>query len=97
MMKTLAANNNALINYKPCYMCSIIGQGLTIEKEAREKGTNPEFQKFTLASAIVQDSLAHRILGNFVIKVQRPAVPTRLFTSTEDALKWFDELKQEKQ
>lgn len=97
MMKTLADSNNALINYKPCYMCSIIGQGLTIEKEAREKGTDPEFQKFTLASAIVQDSLAHRILGNFIIKVQRPTVPTRLFTSTEDALKWFDELKQAKQ
>ncbi len=97
MIKELAENNNRMINFRPCYMCSIIGQGLTIEKEAREKGTDPELQKYTLASAIVQDSLAHRILGNFIITVQRPTVPTKLFTSTQDALKWFDELRKETQ
>ncbi|MBL7897809.1 MAG: hypothetical protein JNJ99_04685 [Crocinitomicaceae bacterium] len=95
MIQELAEHNNKMINYQPCFMCSVIGQGLTIEKEAREKGTDPDMQKYTLASAIVQDSLAHRILGNFIIMVQRPTVPTKLFTSTADALKWFDELRKE--
>jgi hypothetical protein len=85
---------NAMINYIPCYMGAIVGAGLTIEKEVRELGTTQEMLKYTKASAIVQNSLAHRILANFVIRVQRPMVPTRAFTDITDALNWFDKLRE---
>lgn len=97
MIKVVLEHTSKLINSNACYTCSIIGQGLTVEKEAREKASEPEFQKYTLASAIVHNSLAHKILGNFIVTVQRPAVATKLFTSTQDALKWFDELRKENQ
>lgn len=85
---------NKLINYKPCYMCGVIGAGLTIEKEAREKGTTPEMLRYTKASAIVQNSLAHKIIANFIISVQRPSVITKTFTSLTEALNWFDKLRE---
>lgn len=74
-------------------MCGVIGAGLTIEKEAREKGTTPEMLRYTKASAIVQNSLAHKIIANFIITVQRPSVVTKTFTSLVDALNWFDKLR----
>lgn len=93
MVVELANQTNAMIGYKPCYMCAVIGQGLTIEKEVREKGSTPEMLRYTKASAIVQNSLAHRILANFIIRVQRPIVPTRSFSKVEDAIAWFDHFK----
>lgn len=84
---------NKLIDYKPCYMCGVISAGITIEKEAREKGTTPEMLRYTKASAIVQNSLAHKIIANFIISVQRPSVITKTFTSVKDALDWFDKLR----
>lgn len=88
---------NKLIGYKPCYMCSIIGSGITIEKEVREKGTTPEMQRYTKAAAIVQNSLAHRILANFIIRVQRPPVATKAFNNLDDALTWIQKLKESSQ
>lgn len=75
-------------------MVAVVGAGLTIEKEVRELGTTQEMLKYTKASAIVQNSLAHRILANFVIRVQRPTVATRAFTDITDALNWFDKLRE---
>jgi len=93
MVQQVAKETNEMINYKPCYMCSIVGEGLTIEKEVREHGTKAEMLTYTKASAIVQNSLAHRIIANFIIRVQRPPVPTRAFNNKEDALAWFDKLR----
>ena len=94
MLLEIASVTNKMTGYTKCYMCTVVAPGLTIEKEAREKGTNPEIQKYTKAGAIVQNSLAHRILGNFIIKVQRPPVPTRLFSSVSDALNWFKKMRE---
>jgi len=93
MVQQVAKETNALINYIPCFMCSIIGAGLTVEKEVREKGTKPDMLAYTKASAIVQNSLAHRIIANFIIRVQRPPVPTKAFNNQEEALAWFDKLR----
>ena len=84
---------NKLTGNKACYMCSVIGNGLTIEKEVREKGVTPEMLKYTKAAAIVQNSLAHKLLANFIIRVQRPQSITKAFSTKEAALKWFDELR----
>jgi hypothetical protein len=41
-----------------------------------------------VCALVVTTSLIARALGNFVITVSRPAFPTRLFESTDDALVW---------
>lgn len=93
MVQQVAEVTNKLIDFTPCFMCAVIGSGITIEKEVREYGSKPEMLKYTKASAIVQNSLAHRIIANFIIQVQRPPVPTKSFESIEDALTWFDALR----
>lgn len=96
MVKHVAELTNSMIEFKPCFMCSVIGSGLTIEKEVRENGTRPEMQQYTLASAIVQNSLAHKILANFIIKIQRPIAPTKSFTKLQDALDWFESFRNKR-
>ena len=70
-------------------ICSIIPRDLTITKEAREYGSTKEANPYTAATAIVLSSLAHRILGNFIMRVQRPHMPFRLFANSDEALKWL--------
>jgi len=97
MIQQVAKETNEMINYKKCFMCSVIGEDVTIDKAVREKGTTPEALAYTKASAIVQNSLAHRILGNFIIKVQRPSVPTKLFNDIHVALTWLNKLRLQEQ
>lgn len=97
MLQQVAKEANELTGYKKCYMCSVIGEGLTIDKEARDNGTKPEIQAYTKAAAIVLNSLAHRIIANFIVKVQRPPVPTRSFNTLEDGLGWLNRLKIQEQ
>ena len=97
MLQQVARETNELTDYKKCYMCSVIGEGLTIEREARDKGTKPDIQAYTKAAAIVQNSLAHRIIGNFIIRVQRPVAPTKLFNRLDEALEWLRRLRLQEQ
>jgi hypothetical protein len=54
----------------------------TITKDARDA--------FAIGSPV------NRLLGNFFLSVSKPGVPTRLFTSKEDALVWLSTFKKEK-
>jgi hypothetical protein len=68
---------------------NLVPESLNLTKEAREFGIKKEVNQYTSASAIVLSSLAHRILGNFIMKVQKPAMPFKLFTSEEVASEWL--------
>jgi hypothetical protein len=63
--------------------------GLSVSKEVREWGVTELANEYTLSSAIVCNLLSHRILGNFLIKVQRPPVPTKMFNNVDDAIVWL--------
>jgi hypothetical protein len=63
----------------------------TISKEAMEYASRPECYKDLIAQAIVTDSLANRLVGNFIIKFHKPTSPTRLFSKMEDAEAWLRE------
>ena len=64
---------------------------VTLTKEAREWSANPELHKNLIAQAIVINSLANRIVGNFIIRFHKPKAPTRLFSSMEKAKEWLQE------
>jgi hypothetical protein len=44
-----------------------------------------------LAMALVVNSTANRLIGNFYINFNKPKVPTKLFSTEEKALKWLEE------
>jgi hypothetical protein len=76
---------------------------IDISSEARKYGSNPDIQKNLIAQAVLVNSLATRIAGNFFIRFNKPPKPTRIFTNAEDAMSWLlykkkefeDSLKQE--
>lgn len=63
--------------------------GLSVSKEVREWGVTNTANRYTLTSAVVCNQLSHRIIGNFLIKVQKPPRPTKMFSKYEDAIEWL--------
>lgn len=63
--------------------------GLSVSKEVREWGVTNTANKYTLSSAIVCNLLSHRIIGNFLIRVQKPPRPTKMFSKYEEAVEWL--------
>ncbi|MFI5148728.1 MAG: hypothetical protein ACHQRM_03280 [Bacteroidia bacterium] len=68
---------------------------VTITKEAMAFGSGKEANENLIAQAILVNSLANRLLGNFMIKIHKPLSPTRLFSNEEEAMKWLREQMKE--
>ena len=75
-------------------ICNLLPDGLTVTKEAREMGLQEQFNTYTAATAIVLNSLAHRIIGDFIIKIQRPKMPFKMFNSEYDAYQWLSKYSE---
>lgn len=73
------------------YHCAFIKAlgNIDISSEARKYGSNPEIQNKLIAQAVLVNSLATRIAGNFYIRFNKPPKPTRIFTNAEDAMSWL--------
>jgi hypothetical protein len=62
---------------------------INITKEARERLGSPEYQKSIVAQAIVVNSLANRIIGNFMIRMNKALSTAKLFSDETSARKWL--------
>lgn len=72
------------------------GRYTDISKEAREFSSQPGINSETLATAVIVQSLAHRIIINFMINFTRQqAMKMRMFDNKEKAIDWLLKLKQE--
>lgn len=49
--------------------------------------------KYRIADAFLVNSLSMRLIANFFIKVTKPKIATRLFTSEIEAVKWLENAK----
>ncbi len=67
---------------------------INIDKEARKYSAREEGNRFTLADAFVLQSLALMIIGNFYLKIDKPIRPTRMFSNTDNAVKWLQTFLQ---
>ncbi|MDG1477554.1 MAG: hypothetical protein P8Q14_10445 [Vicingaceae bacterium] len=71
------------------------GHFTSVSKQARELMTSAEIENKRIASAFVINSLSQKILGNFYLKVNKPNVPTKLFSDKGKAIIWIkEELKK---
>ena len=68
---------------------------VVVSRESREWGSTEEGQKNLIAQAIVVNTLANRIVGNFIIKFHKPIAKTALFTDERNALAWLIEQKRQ--
>jgi hypothetical protein len=60
--------------------------------ELRELIASDTFTQLRFATAICTQSLAGKIIGNFFIKVNKPASPTKIFSSEKLAFEWLTHL-----
>lgn len=66
-----------------------------ITPEARTQFACKEYTDVRVGAAIVTNSIANKIIGNFFIKFNKPASPTRIFSDELTAIEWLrDRIKQ---
>ena len=62
----------------------------SISKEAREFSAKPEINSTTKATAIISNSLADRILINFIVKFTKNySVKMKIFDNKQKAIEWL--------
>ena len=62
---------------------------ISIDKEARAYLSSLDGTQGIKAAAILSEVAATAIIGNFIIQVNKPHIPVRLFINRERALGWL--------
>jgi hypothetical protein len=63
----------------------------SLAREARRYYASEEAARVASAVAIIVGTPVSRVLGNFYLGLSNPHLPTRLFSSEDEALKWLKE------
>lgn len=64
---------------------------ISFSLEARRVAASEEFKGNTIAKALLFRSLGQRIIANFYLKINKPAIKTKLFNNREKAIDWLRE------
>jgi hypothetical protein len=67
----------------------------SISRDARNFFTTNGRATNTLAFAIIIDSSVSKVVGNFFLGINKPAVPTKLFSDDKSAVKWLKQFRIE--
>ena len=68
---------------------SVLQIGVSVTEEVRKYATSEEANKNNYATAVVLNSLAHRIIANFIARIQKPIIPHKHFSTFEEAESWL--------
>ena len=66
------------------------GVGSSSTREAREYGSSPEGNTLSKGAAIVVKNIGQRLLADYYLKYNKPALPTKIFSKREKALSWIE-------
>jgi len=66
-----------------------VGKYTLPSAEARKFLAQAESNPYAKAEAYVISDLPQRIVGNFFLKFDKPARPTKIFTNEEEAMEWL--------
>lgn len=88
LMKKLIAGRTCVL------LIDLRGSQFNTSAEARDFASTKEGSSTRIADAILLDSLAQALVGNFYIRFNKPRIPTRIFKSEEKAMEWLT-LQQE--
>lgn len=66
---------------------------MSINAEARKYLAGREAIKYVSAGAIYLDNYLHYLTGTVFLKIDRPSIPSKLFTDKEKALRWLEPFK----
>lgn len=88
-LKEDGAVNMALTNNKKALALYDSRAFFTIEPEAREYLRSGIVDPTRIATAVLTDRLATRLLVNFFVRFNKPKTPMKMFTCEIQALKWL--------
>lgn len=71
-----------------------MGEFTVMDREARVASCSIEGSYYKKADAYVVHSLSQRLVIRFMLKVNKPVVPTQIFNSVEQAEKWINTIKK---
>lgn len=73
--------------------CLLVDARVTVRvsPEARVHSAAANNHKNLIARAIIVNSLANKLVGNFLINYNKPNAPTKLFSEEQKALDWLKE------
>ena len=83
---------NAIADGKKSLFIFEAGDGVHVTKEARDNALKLEDSTPILASAVIADNLAYRMIANFFLKVQKPKGKYKVVANIDDAVKWLKSL-----
>jgi hypothetical protein len=61
----------------------------SVDLKARAYYSGEEATKYLKAAALIISNPVSRVIGNFYMGINKTVFPFRLFTKTEDAVKWL--------
>lgn len=64
-----------------------------MDPEVREWAAETSGNNYTYVDALVISNLAQKIIANFYLKFNKPASPTKIFTSVDKAYEWILSVK----
>lgn len=73
----------------PHPILKIPGKYTTVDKDTREHVAKGNGARFSIAEAFILRSLAHKLVGNFYLSVEKPQKPTRFFNDIPSAETWL--------
>ena len=59
------------------------------DQESRKWTTSKEVSDSIIALAILTKSLPQKLIANFIVNMQKPRVPTKVFTTKKEAETWL--------
>jgi hypothetical protein len=60
----------------------------SITGEARVEGSKPYYSKNLMVQALIVKNLAQRLIGNFIMKFNKPVRETKMFATREEGKVW---------
>ncbi len=85
---------NRLVGDNRYTVLFVPGNYASITPEARDFSSSPEVYRNAIAKAIVVKNVAHRLIGNFFIRFNRPPAPTLIFSDEREALAWLEAMRK---
>jgi len=82
--------NKKLMKDKEYAVLINVGKGNTISKDAWYVSVNKNYDKKTIAKAIVVKNPIHYVLGEAYLRVNKTFVKTKFFKKRKNALKWLE-------
>jgi hypothetical protein len=81
--QTLAKKNNHYV--------VLVESGVftSISEQARKLLASSDFKQFVVAKALIAQNFAQELVINFYLRVNKPAIETKLFTKRTAALQWL--------